>query len=113
MEYLLPVLTTVTYEIRDCREIAYKSVIARRAMIADALRAIVSMSHYGPAQIEGKERVEAYVVSLLDCLKGNKARRHKSRAPSNQRPTDQPTDQRTDRLTNRPTERLIESHARD
>ena len=46
---------------------------------------------------------------ILEAEKGqnstNKADRHKSRAPSYQRPTDQPTD--------RPTKRLIESPARD
>ena len=43
------------------------------------------------------------------AYKGNKADRHKSRAPSLQRQTDRPTHRPTDRRT----ERLVESRARD
>ena len=46
----------------------------------------------------------------ISCEKSeNKADRHKSRAPRNQRRTDRQTNGRTDE----PTKRLLESHARD
>ena len=57
--------------------------------------------------------IRSCLVELFMGKEGNKANRHKSRAPSIQRRTDRPTDRPTKRQTNRQTEWLIESRERD